>query len=262
MDAHKAAAYAQILAFPCAAYCAYGTWAALHPGEALPVNSTALAISLGAFAACGIVILLERLAVATRKKKPEYDDPTLPPALEGHRLAEVAFARHWRGMAEGSADELTLALNENLELLKVSEELTNQLKTAKEAAVEGQKELAQLTQEVEWLRSEDYRKFWQWIGVVRDYAVFAEVCDAKLEAVWHLWNNSGERLIYPLSASAIPDPDRPLSWNQRQLLEFRILYRQYLGDMGSWIRTFTRPWLMKDSLVTAPIRTTYPSGAR
>jgi hypothetical protein len=132
MDVQKASAYAQILALPCAVYCAYGAWAALHPGQELPVSTTALAISFGALVACLV------LAVALRVFQ---GNPTVSSGVEGHRLAEVAFARHWRGQAEGSADELHAALAENLEM-------TKHLETTSKAISESQSENDRLRQQL------------------------------------------------------------------------------------------------------------------
>jgi hypothetical protein len=91
--------------------------------------------------------------------------------------------------------------------------------------------MVRLERRVKRLSSDKHQQFWQWIGRIRDYADFAEVLNARLEAVWHQWNDSGEKLIYPLSKTAIPDIDKPLSWSQRQLLEFRILYKNYLVEV-------------------------------
>ena len=133
MDVHRIAAWAQILGLPCAAYCAYGTWAALHPGEDLPVNSTALAMSLGALVICLLIVIFTRIFQRA---------PILPPSVGGHRSAEVAFARHWRGQAEGSADELQVALAENLEIAKQLQAVTKAVSESQTEAGALRKQLA------------------------------------------------------------------------------------------------------------------------
>jgi hypothetical protein len=89
-----------------------------------------------------------------------------------------------------------------------------------------------LAHEIERLKSNEYSEFWQRIGAVRLFSSIADMLNHKLEEIWHLWNNTGgDKLIYPLSSAAIPDPELPLSWNLRQLLEFRILYRWYIAEV-------------------------------
>ncbi|HVZ18699.1 MAG TPA: hypothetical protein VG897_16385, partial [Terriglobales bacterium] len=65
MDVHKIAAWAQILCLPPGLYCAYGVFVQLHPEWSAPlVNPVAVYTCVGAFAACAILVLVERV---TRK---------------------------------------------------------------------------------------------------------------------------------------------------------------------------------------------------
>jgi hypothetical protein len=90
--------------------------------------------------------------------------------------------------------------------------------------------LSEAERKLKWMETEDTKRFWQWIGVLRELASVAASLEARLDEVWHLWNNSGgDKFIYPLAASALPDEIK--SWEHKQLLEFRILYREYLKNV-------------------------------
>jgi len=90
--------------------------------------------------------------------------------------------------------------------------------------------------------TEEAQRFWCWAGVMLDQADRADALKAQLKSVWHLWNNSSKKLIYPLHSAACSTLD---SWEDRQLLEFRILYRHHLEDL-------TIGWKDFQSAITAP----------
>jgi hypothetical protein len=60
--------------------------------------------------------------MAVRANRRDTAETDLPPEIIGGRLAEVTMARHWKGMAEGSSDELKIALAESTRL---TQELTD-----------------------------------------------------------------------------------------------------------------------------------------
>jgi len=90
-----------------------------------------------AFVVAAIVAFWDQIRVRKRDRRAaalkEDEDRDLPPSLRGHRAAEVAFARHWRGQAEGSTDELMAALEENAILSKQIVAQGAEIKQLKEA---------------------------------------------------------------------------------------------------------------------------------
>ncbi len=121
--------------------------------------------------------------------------------------------------------------------LKETEKKTLELQTSSSKLSEAQGALSKQEQElgskIAVLESDEYRNFWKFIGTIQDLADEADKLNAMLEGVWHLWNNSGEKkLIFILySAARFPEAPEPIPWNQRQLLEFRILYRHHIADV-------------------------------
>jgi hypothetical protein len=78
MDIHRASAWAQVLSFPFAAYCAYGTYVNLHhptdaeAGQASSVifNPTMLYVGFGALGACLLIVVIVRIVeFASRNKR-------------------------------------------------------------------------------------------------------------------------------------------------------------------------------------------------
>ena len=93
-------------------------------------------------------------------------------------------------------------------------------------------QIERLESRVRKLNSEEHRKLWQEVGVLRQCADFADMLSGQLEGIWQRWRDSGGKLLYPLHSSAVPEGDKPLSPNVRRLLEFRILYRQHIAEVG------------------------------
>lgn len=99
-----------------------------------------------------------RLRTGAMNPPPEInngDDDNLPPEIKGQRLAEVTFARHWKGQAEGCQDELKLALAENLRL-------TNEVQSLHENRVELVKrmdEIAGLEKQLQQMQSRQWLPF-------------------------------------------------------------------------------------------------------
>ena len=71
-------------------------------------------------------------------------------------------------------------------------------------------------------------EFWKWIGRVIQMAIDAEILKKDLERLEYDWQKSGTMLVLPLADSSMPSPGEPLSWNQRELLGFRFMYRDHL----------------------------------
>ncbi len=123
MDIHKVAAVAQILCFPTGAYCAYGTYVALHPEVGSPVifNSTALAISFGAFGVClliGFIVML-----APRLKRVSAGG--IPSAEAFGKGARLTFQPMQEALAARNAEVKTLreevqSLKNRPEIVKAS----------------------------------------------------------------------------------------------------------------------------------------------
>lgn len=115
-------------------------WIYQHPVSTVSADAPAQAVPIAAWMPALIVVaiigagVLHFIAIrATHGKTESSDDDLISPTLKGHRLAEVTFARHWKGMADGCADELKVAMDENLQLLAENKRLKEQAKTRESA---------------------------------------------------------------------------------------------------------------------------------
>jgi len=117
MDLHKAAAWAQIIYLPAGLYCAYGTFAGLHPNFQMPgINTTLIDISLGAFSLGLFLVIADKTTrLLSRRSRPAQ---TLFGKAESEELAEL----------RQKLDEKTRAADKRDEIIKVRDETIADLK--------------------------------------------------------------------------------------------------------------------------------------
>ena len=85
---------------------------------------------------------------------------------------------------------------------------------------------------------EENSHLWEWVGTMRQLVVDASLLKEGLSRLEYEWSKSGDRLDLPLADSTIPEPGKPLSWNQRELLGYRFLYREHLERVRIWAPDF------------------------
>jgi len=66
-------------------------------------------------------------------------------------------------------------------------------------------------------------------GTLKSYAGQADWLAARLEEIWHQFNNENKKLLYPLGKRVIPDEIK--EWTDKELWSFRLLYRSHIGAL-------------------------------
>jgi hypothetical protein len=90
--------------------------------------------------------------------------------------------------------------------------------------------------QAEWLLA-DVKKVAFHATLLDHMASRARMLEAELEALWHRWDNVGEKLIHPLDAiDKLKGDDYSLNWVRR---DFMVLYSDHINTVKSVLPEFT-----------------------